>query len=172
MKKGQLTGDIFIYIFAVIVGALILVYGVKTIIDLKSTAETVDLGRTLKNLEAEIETFYNYGEGSTKDIQLSLPKPVKFVCFTDPTSSPKPSKCKVKTGADTYGNCNLGALDEEFALIVEDENTKNVFFLPLATAKISRYEIKDLKPKEGNPLCIANGLSLTITAKVTHVEVS
>jgi hypothetical protein len=167
-KKAQVMGLPFIYIFALIVGAMILVWGIKTVIDLKSTAGEVEAGKFLKKLEAEAKIFYNYEQGSMSEpFKVNLGSNVKYLCFAD--GSQTSFKCMLdgKACPTTSEFKNLVAKIKGY------KTQKNVYFLPSSAMTVPQYNIKGLKPSStvGNPACFSNGQKFNLYAAGTHVEV-
>lgn len=164
----------FIYVFALIVGGLILVWGIRTVIDLKDTADIVDLGKFKNDFEADAKSRYNLGTGSMKKHSVRLGGDVKYVCFTDPGTE---INCKLKFNGD-ISDCSLDDLDDEvFELRLEADDDNNMWFLPLTAAKFNSFKINHIQPKEidgkiANPLCYANGEKIVMTTKSTFVELS
>jgi len=168
-KKGQLLGQPFIYIFALIVGALILVWGGKTVLDLMQTGSQVNVGSFIKSLEEDVAAYKNFGEGSRTTKKIDFPGDVTYICFLDLEKSP--NDCKRKEQGNKIVKCRAEELDEEFAFQIEEPN-KNIYVLPTDAVKIGAFKIDDLKPADGNPFCIRNGLEMEIKSKVSHVEIS
>ena len=134
MRKG-VTSEVFVFISALILMALILVFGIKSIKDLKNTSDNAELGLFVKNLKNEIEVFYNNDVGSSKKIKLVIPKEVEKVCiFTKEYPATK----------------NENELDD----ILKYTNN-NLFFIPVENFKINKITIPYLRnDKDENPLCI------------------
>lgn len=81
-KKSQIQSQIFIYVFAVIVVSLILIFGVKAIFSVKKDTDNiaiVNFQTDLKTIVASVASEY----GSIQKAELILPKEFKQVCFTD-----------------------------------------------------------------------------------------
>ncbi|MFA5887198.1 MAG: hypothetical protein WC852_00620 [Candidatus Nanoarchaeia archaeon] len=174
-KRGQLMSQPFVYIFALIMGGLILVWGVKITIDFLGMANKAELGKLVKNIESETKSFMNQGEGSTKPITLMLPKSITHFCIADIDNSVPACKIKPKTG--TVVNCNnLEDYETLNALVKLAPSTskKNVFALPFAKAGLNngKFRIEGIKPTGANPLCFANGAILRLTAKAGYTEAS
>ena len=55
MKKGQLLGLPFVYVFALIVAALVLFLGLTWIFGLKDTAEAVQANKEVNRIRDEVE---------------------------------------------------------------------------------------------------------------------
>lgn len=80
MKKGQLIGQIFIYILAIILIAFVLGYGYKTIAGFRQKTEQasyIKFRNELQNAIKAISTDF----GSVKIVQLDMPSNYKEVCF-------------------------------------------------------------------------------------------
>jgi len=137
MNKGELLSQPFIMIFALIVMALILIFGIKSFMDLKTSASTVELAKTVNTLQEEVTRYYNFDLGSSKKISLSVPSTTKKLCFYD--------KSRV---------INLPLNDYEKATIEASNN--NLFFLPLDDHAKNAFNIQNLNNKEtNNPYCIS-----------------
>nr|MBI4156643.1 hypothetical protein [Candidatus Woesearchaeota archaeon] len=141
MKKGQILGMPFVYILALIVGALILIFGVKWIFQLQETASSVQLNKFVDDLRVETEKYYSLDPGSKKQIKLNLPNKVKQLCFK---------------GTELDQNT---LLPQEKNLI-QLESRNNVFFIPLDSYKNTKFYINEIiNPDISNKdkiLCIKN----------------
>lgn len=141
MKKGQLLGMPFVYILALIVGALILVFGVKWIFQLQETASSVQLNKFVDDLRIESEKYYSLDPGSKKEIKLNLPSRVKQLCFRSTES-------------------NENALLPQEKNLIQLESRNNVFFIPLDSYKTTKFYINEIiSPNianKDNILCIKN----------------
>ncbi len=156
-KKGQMFGRPFIYMFALIVAALTLVWGIRAINDIREKSELVELTTFIIDLKDNVKTYYNFDAGSSKTITLILPPKVEKVCFTNPGSTPT-----------TYVNSQLN-----FEL--EDNTQYNTYILPLDSFSITRFKIDYLNITEvENPLCLdTNGkFTATIATQEGYVEIS
>ena len=68
MKKAQLFQQPIFYIFILIVAALFLIWGVKSIYQLKDKADLIEFATFTQDLKGEINTYYNFDYGSNKQI--------------------------------------------------------------------------------------------------------
>lgn len=178
-KRGQLMGMPFIYIFAIIMGALILAWGISTVYKLMATACEVENAKMAKDLEAGINEYFNYDEGSAKQVPMRLCKDMKYVCITDPATADM-TKCKKKTKEGKIVDCanDKAIATTVFTAILKSQakasKAENLFFLPLDAAKRTRFTLLHVKPAEGqgNPLCFAAGSKMVMTSKTTYVEAS
>lgn len=81
-KKAQIQSQIFIYVFALIVVSLILVFGIKAIYSFKKDTEKV----SIVNFQTDIKTLVASAAaeyGSVQKAEILLPKEFRQVCFTD-----------------------------------------------------------------------------------------
>ncbi|RME55047.1 hypothetical protein D6777_01705 [Candidatus Woesearchaeota archaeon] len=179
MKKGQLMSQPFVYIFALILGGLILVWGFKAIMDLKTVADKGELGQFRKDLETEVNVIYQRSEGTTKPIRILLGKAVKYVCFSNPGTE---LKCKIKRKKkDEIEDCEgtlAGALkrmnDDKTSFYLRLKNQKPddnkiLWYLPLSSSEMNGLSLKHAKPVEGNPLCYENGGEIILETMTDYV---
>ncbi len=170
-KKGQLLSEPFVWIFALIVGGLILIWGVKTVMDLKGTADTVDLGQFKTRIETIAKAMKNYGEGSGDEVAVQLGGKVKHVCFSNVDD--KAMACKIKAKDGTLADCpgGMAAMDKAFELRVKNSKGDNMWILPFGSSKKDSFKILYVKPVAGaNPICYANGRAIALESKAAYVE--
>lgn len=132
MKKAQLAEQPFIYILGIVAAVLIILFGARSITNIKHEAELVQLTTFVNDFSRIIETYYNLNIGSSNELSLSVPTQIKMICFTNPG---KPSTADVTP-------------ELEFLLSSKD----NVYFFDgtLGPKTIPHLEAN---PEE-NPLCI------------------
>jgi hypothetical protein len=179
MKKGQMLSQPFIYIFALILGGLIMIWGFKAIMDLKSVADKGELGQFRKNLESEVEVLYQRGEGTMKPVKILLTKAVKYVCISNPGTD---LDCKIKKkGKDEVEDCK-GSVAQALKRFNDDkasfylrlkkqkaDDEKVLWFLPLSASDFNGLKLRYAKPESGNPLCYENGAEILMETKVDSV---
>ena len=73
MKKAQVMGMPLVMIFALIIGAIVLVWGLFQIYELIAFADEVEIKKNIDRLRAEIEIFENYDETATTSDELVFP---------------------------------------------------------------------------------------------------
>ena len=172
MKKGQMMSQPFVYMFALILGGLILVWGGKMIYDLVGTSNEAEIGTFYNDMKTEVNEYYNYEDGAARAVKIRLPKDIKYFCVFDPE---KDLDCKTRNKIeDDPKSVNCNDLDTDFDRRLDTEkrkgaNGKNVFVLPTSFTKYYSYKIPYLKPVGGNPICIPNGQDLFITSRVSYV---
>jgi len=134
-----------VMIFALIVGAIVLAWGIYMIWQLVGQAECVEMADKLEDLKADVDVFSNFDEGATKKIDMRLPASVDVVCFYD---DEKEFDCELN------GNSCASDFSELMQKIMIDDD--NMYISP-AVCEFSRFNVEDLLPKEKNPVCISNG---------------
>ena len=166
----------FIYIFALILGGLILVWGIKAIVDLVNTAGTAELGKMVKNIESDVGEIYNLDEGTTKEMQpLTLPKGLTYFCVSElgkkVTGAPV---CNTKDKKGAIKPCgSIDTIDKGLTGQLRLGNN-NIFVAPMAQAKLNngKFKIDKLKQGSGDVLCYAPGATIVLTSRTTFVEAS
>jgi hypothetical protein len=143
MKKGQISGLPLVLIFALIVGALILFWGVKTVMDLNEQADYVQLADKITDLETDIDIFDNYGDGATKKFLIDIPSKLDYLCVTNSN----PTNCLLDNEP-----CPTELAEYLDMIVVE---SKNVYIYP-PEFDITYFDIENLEPKTGNPECFSN----------------
>ncbi len=82
-KRGQMLGQIFIFILAAILFVLVLTYGYRAISNFLERSEQVTLIEFKERLQSGIERIKR-DYGSVRKIELQVPKKYTDVCFVDP----------------------------------------------------------------------------------------
>jgi len=80
MKRGQIQGQVFIYILTLIITASILLYGYKAIKNISEKAEQVELVDFKTKLKSDFETI-STDHGSVKTKTYNVPSKVNEICF-------------------------------------------------------------------------------------------
>src|SRR3989344_2701550 len=80
-KKAQILGLPLILVFSLIVGAFILLYGAKVILDLTEEADYVEFLDQLEDFDATLNSFGNYDVGSSKVYSFSVSENIETLCF-------------------------------------------------------------------------------------------
>ena len=157
-KKGQLLERPFIFIFTLIVGAMVFAFGFYLINNLIKTSNCSQIGLFANDLKNNVERYYSFDIGSSTEVTLKLPKNIQQVCFYSKD-----------------GYINREVLDKINPGLYESINNLdyNLVFVPLNYCGKSLFKIEKMKPKE-NPLCVLNSgnIKLTIENKGEFVEIS
>ncbi len=160
-KRGQILGLPLILLFSLIVGAFILLYGTKVILNLTEEAEYVEFLDQLGDLDTTIQTFQNYDAGSSKIYTLNLPKGIESICFYD---SMQENSCSFN-GEDCSAE-----LEGEFNLILDEEY--NIYIFPQGLYDRNRFLIENFQTEDANPVCLSNGGSVAIQSQKEYVGIS
>jgi hypothetical protein len=125
-NKGQTT-QIFFFIFAIIVIGLLLLFGVKYIMELGEKVDQIDVVRFKTALEGyaeEISPVY----GRWKKLEIDVPTGITKVCFVQhETSDGNPYLYHT-----TQGLCDSSHQDYNFLMCQawQDDQTRNVYTNP------------------------------------------
>ena len=112
MKKAQIQAQVFVYVLAMLVIALVLLYGYRSINTMKERANQVDLLAFKNDMTKSIEKVSN-DYGTVRVPTFNIPKEYKEVCFIDIDNSPEES------------------IESEHPLVYEawNDETANVFLI-------------------------------------------
>ena len=136
MQRGELFSQPFIMIFALIIMALVLVFGIRSFTQVSDTADSVDAAKFILQLKNEITKYYNFDIGSSKILKISLPTKLKEICFYNPAQA-------ITADLDPYVKG------------VIEKGRNNLYLLPLETYPTSSYPIEHLRNiDKKNPSCI------------------
>ena len=154
MGRGQLFGQPFVYIFAIIVAVFILAFGVRMTLKLKDTGEYVALIDFKNELEDNVKVYYNFDAGSNDFFTVFLPPSLRYVCFYNPDTA--------------ITNNEFPELNQIVAY-----RRDNLYFLPLGafSDRQSSFKIDKLKAIEENPKCVKNGMKYQLISMADYVEV-
>ena len=154
MKKAQLFQQPIFYIFVLIVAALFLTWGIRSVFQLKATAEQVELLTSVQDLKNEVNKYYTFDIGSNKQIEIRFPSKIKHICFTNhnPIETPE----------------NFKQYEKLFKI-----SKYNTFIFPVTAFKENAFTIEHLTSKQ-DPLCIQTkgSLKAIITKIGESVEIS
>ncbi len=171
MKNGQIAAQPFIIIFSLLVAAMLLAWGIKVIFDIKDKGEYAELLTTVTDLEEEIQTYYNFEEGSRTQITLRVPSQIKCFCIKDPALSALDSSFTLPQ------ECSEDPLLFRQRLENSGQNY-NLFITPSRAFNINKFTLieptTNLKPTE-NPLCLTAGnnvIQARIENKGSYVEIA
>ncbi len=159
-KKGDITGQLFIFILALVLFGLILIYGYKAIKTFGEKGRETAFIEFKDSLETAIKTsLMDYG--SVKKFKLNLPFEYTEICFIDlETIATKANKLNELAGARPL-----------IYNAVESGTSQNVFLMPMA---LTELKVEKLDISEGY-LCIWNtklGITLRLEGKGDRVVVS
>ena len=160
-KKAQILGLPLILVFSLIVGAFILLYGAKVILDLTEEADYVEFLDQLEDFDATLNSFGNYDVGSSKVYSFSVSENIETLCFSSNSME----------GSCTFnGEACSAELEGELELVFDEDY--NVYIFPQGLYDRNRFTIESFQTLEGNPLCISNGKYLLIQSQKEFVGIS
>lgn len=137
MKRGM-TVQPFLFIMALVVMAFVITFGTKSVLDLKRSADFTEIGIFIDALDDEVEKFYNFDVGSSKNIAFLIPAKVTTMCF-----------------ANRGEPLTAGVPDRLLREVLRGEGKSNVFFLPIHAFPKTDFYIEHLRaPEQKNPLCL------------------
>ena len=160
-KRGQLLGMPLLLLFGLIVGALILFFGIRWIQNLTLEAEYVSVLDTLQEIDTTIQTFRNYDAGSSKVYAVDVPQRIEKICFYDSSDN---VRCTVD--GEPCSENDEALLD----LLLTDQY--NVYLLPGDVYDKNRFSIASFVVEEGNPVCVTPGKDIRFTAEEDIVRIS
>ena len=155
-KKAQIIGQVFIFIIAAALAALIIAYGYKAITSFTSRTGEIALVNFKTDLQAEIKTIAS-DFGSVKRLDLTMPGDYEMLCLLD-----------ISKKGQAQGSClcrrcaGIQAKDYQPEVCDEWENPafpepNNAFLIPITPLKLSTMEINNgyvcIKPK-GNRISL------------------
>ncbi|MEK6934344.1 MAG: hypothetical protein AABW46_00540 [Nanoarchaeota archaeon] len=114
-KRGQIFGEPFIFIFALIVAAMVFAFGIKIFFDIQERAEFAQVADTVQRINEQITTFYNLEQGSNNVLKYNFPSSVDCICFLQQTTS----------SFQLTGNCDNDLLENN----IRNGNNNMVFWL-------------------------------------------
>src|SRR3989344_8264016 len=79
-KRGQVQ-QLFVYIFALVVAAMIIGFGYYVITNILNLGKEVETATFKKDLEKQIGLFYTYAPNTNGNIQIRTPSGIKGICF-------------------------------------------------------------------------------------------
>lgn len=136
MKKRGSIDQVFVYIFALVVAALIIGFGYYVITKVMNLGKEVETIKFKQDLEKNINLYYDFAPGTSANLQIRVPSGIKAVCFIISGDSSSIEYKEVR----------------ELASVVKD---KNIFFATTKTdANAEPAYIAKFKP-EPDPLCIS-----------------
>ena len=91
MKKGQVQGQVFIYVLTLIITGMILIYGYNAIKSINENANQVELANFKTTIKSDFEKMSS-DYGSVKTMSYNVPSKLKEVCFNN-SSFTKGANC-------------------------------------------------------------------------------
>lgn len=140
MKKGQILGQVFVFVLAVIIFGLILLYGYNAINTIGETKKDVELIQFRNDLSSSVDQV-RHSYGSRKFLDLNVPANFKQICFVDLQKMLDPAQgIQSSKRIKELGNFNLRIKGEVEGGGSTKDSWKvdpNVFFVPASETPIS-----------------------------------
>lgn len=164
MAKAEVQNLVFVFILALLVIALVMLFGFKAIRDLMVKSTEADFIRFKTALERDISAITTEA-GSSELLDLKLPAGYKQICFIDD---------------DLIANYGSGATLEDFDRNPLIENSvksgvqKNTFLVK-DKASVETFYTGKIDVANQKALCIeasSGKVTFRITGKGNHVEIS
>ena len=154
-RKAQVIGEVFIYILAVVLFSLIMIYGYNSIRNLGDKADRVVILQIEKDLKSAVKKVASdYGTVLKKEV--AVPNQYDKVCFIDLSYTGQASTELCTTGNDNYNAiiCNSW----------KDRIQKNMFLLSRNQEALS-IDIGAVRISQGHYFC-QNVAFAKITLKI------
>jgi hypothetical protein len=81
MKKGQVIGQVFIYLITAVIIGVVLIFGVQAIMQLVSTSNDVRVATFQKDFVTRLNSDFGYDSVDTKPVQ--IPGDFREICFIE-----------------------------------------------------------------------------------------
>ncbi|MBW2996774.1 hypothetical protein KY349_00365 [Candidatus Woesearchaeota archaeon] len=167
MKKAQVAGQIFIYITAIVIVGLIIVYGYSAIKGFTERGEEVEYITMQKSVENAVKSIAS-DYGSVKRPDIDVPGKYELVCFVDKGLS--------EEAIETSDICQSRAGREKYHQPIVCSGWKtgrnNVFLIPDGSES---FDVGNIVMEHGNFLCFDvfnNKINLQLTGLGDRVEIS
>jgi hypothetical protein len=126
MRKAQINSQILVYILAVVITAIILIYGYKAINDIRTSADTVELLTFKSDLRSAITTISS-DYGSIKVKVFRMPAGFSELCFVNYEFQPNEAFAEVPS---TLSSEYRLIKDRISSVMYDKVESKNVFLCP------------------------------------------
>jgi len=159
-KKGQIAGQVFIYIMAVIVVGGIALIGYSAIKNILSKSCDAEKANFKSDLDLMIEKYTSYGSVNKK--MLSVPCDYTSVCFVDGSMIGKPlGDCQNRVIGDAAASGT-----EQNIFVISNKQTIGIGYSPLISLPSGQ---------QNNCTCISvenSNFYITFNGKGSSVEIS
>ena len=149
MKKSQIQAQVFVYVLAMMVMGMVLLYGYRSIDTMQERAKQVDILALKNSVITSIEKVSN-DYGTVRAPTFSIPKEYTEICFIDISNSPAEDGLKsehpliYEAWEDESANVFIikDLVDESFMVGDEDNS-----LIDIADPNYICFEIKNSKVK-------------------------
>jgi len=150
------TGLVFGIIFAIIIIALLLVFGLEQIVNVFCVSNIAQADKAVKDLENAVENVYNLAEGSAMPFRVAIPRNARICLINHEDPSPMNSW---NPDPNLY---------ESIKYTIESKN-QNVWIIYGCGTSDTGYRIRYLKLTEN--FCVSGGTELYLENKGYHVAI-
>ena len=167
-KKGLAINQVFVFIIAGLIFALIMIFGYQAITGFIGTSEDVLFTKFKTSIEADVQKIHT-DFGSIRKKTYTLPSQYEEICFVN-MDQPFPSEgCSLGLSAcDTWKTAT-----QEGGYAKVDQN---VFLKPSASAiKVAPITLTDVQDNPQNSLCVKTingGFTIILEGKGDHAVIS
>lgn len=165
-KKAQIAGQVFIFILAAVLAAMLIFYGYRAINSFTKRTEDIVMTQFQTDIEIQIKTISS-DYGSVRKLELSLPSKYRKLCLVNLDYNDVSNSCICDQ------NFCLPDNDDYNPIICDAwiDKTQNVFLVPSSelNLKVTQMEI------EGGYLCapvLSGKVTLRIEGGGDHTKVS
>ncbi len=152
VNKAQLFSLPFILIFALVVGALILLFGFNMIDNLVQTGKAAETTKFVTGFRNDVQRYYFFERGSQKVVNVNLPGDIMYICFKDASMTEK-----------------TDMLDTKSTFMLQNDRQNNLFFFPAGRYK--PVSVNNLGSPELKTYCTGNGNSVIIRSEGEYVSI-
>ncbi len=124
MRKAQAQSQAFIYILAIIIIGMLLIFGVKYIGQIMNKVEDINLLQFKTDLESDANRI-GPSYGTWEKLEIDIPDGVETVCFVESADS-------ISGGVLSTGICDANSDDYDFRMCNawQDDTSRNVYTVP------------------------------------------
>ena len=159
MKKGQ-TQLVFVYIFAIIVVALIVIFGYRAIKNFKDLGDEGQIVLFVDGIKNKVNDVYSLDKGSSIKLDdIILPGKVREICFID-------------IDMPLNNIIDDEVIDQVVRNSLDSGSQNNLFLVPQRGQSLSKVKffVEHVKPVE-NPLCVTD-MRINLENEGDYVSVS
>ena len=143
--KGQLLSQPFMYIFYIVVAALILFFGVKMIINLTNFSGEADVVNFVNDIQKDVNRVYSDNFGSLISLsELNVPSSIKEICVINNGLNPD------------YNLITNEEFKEKLELGIGADSDNLYLFGEFKDESIKSYKVDNLDVYINNPVCDLN----------------
>jgi len=157
------------WVFALIVGALILIWGMSSVIDLVDRGNYIQVLDAQEEIQKNIETYNHFDPGSAKTFRVSFPGEIEWVCFANQIDRTG-TDCILSSGESCSTQIPNDMLDD-LKFNVDRSTSENLFLLPIDAFDLTSFDVGDLKSVD-DIICFENGNDYRIESQGTYVQIS